>query len=101
MMNKLLLFTFCAATLICITSAQTRVSYTFFQREAGDVVLYESTFITNLTVLPSFHDMWYTWESEEDIFTSIVLDLPIDVSWLIFFYFILSFLIEKPIKTFQ
>lgn len=87
MTNKLLLFTFCAATLICITSAQTRISKTFFQREAGDIVLYESTFVTNLTVLPTFHDMWYTWESEEDIFTSIVLDLPSDVS----FYFLYHF----------
>lgn len=77
---QFLIITICAAFLFCIASAQNRISYQFFQRQPGDVILYDETVSTNLTILPTFHDMWYTWESENDMFTGIVLDLPHDVS---------------------
>lgn len=81
MFNKILILLAITACLLCCVSAQSRITIDFFEREAGDVILYENVVSSNLTLTAQFHDIFYYWESEEDVFTSIRLDVPFNVSY--------------------
>lgn len=57
-----------------------RLNFTLIAREPGDYVIDYFRVITNETLALERHEILYTWESENSVFSGINVDVPETVS---------------------
>lgn len=77
MMNKVLLAAVFGVLLSCAAAQRTSVGY--FEREAGDYLIYNQTVYTVNSDYPYFHEIVHVWERDDQRFTYISVDVPADV----------------------